>query len=44
MEFLAQFVDGDGKTTGPQLTLPVASKLKDLNQLINQFFHLVIWG
>ena len=39
MEFLTQFIDENGKPTGPQLTLPVSSKITDFNQLINQFLE-----
>ena len=39
MEFLTQFIDENGKPVGPQFTLPVASKIKDLNSLINQFLE-----
>ena len=39
MEFLAQFVDNDGKPTGPQVSLPVSTSTTSMIQLVNQFLQ-----
>ena len=39
MQFLAQFVDNDGKPTGPQVSLPVSTSTKEMIQLVNQFLE-----
>ena len=39
MEFLAQFVDNDGKPTGPQVSLPLSTYTLAMTELVNQFLE-----